>query len=95
MEITDEVIAQQLVQKQRPFDGRGHQFLGQLVLNALFEVVDRRSGDERIEYANNVGAQRSELIMWKRRLAIPRSQRHQCLDDCRAARNLVTDADRT
>ena len=77
MQAFEEVVGQQFTGLQRALESRGEKFLGHLLLDALFQIVDRSPRYGFTQDRHDIRQQKRQFVVRKRCFAILRSQRHQ------------------
>lgn len=83
VEIADEMVTEKLIKRQRAFNSRRHQYIENLVLKALFEVINISARDRLVQHLDNLGEQRGQFVVRKRGLTVAGRQRHlDCGDRC-------------
>jgi hypothetical protein len=95
MQVVQEVVGQQILQRHLSCQNGGQQFFGDLLLHRLFKVIDVSPADRLIERLDDMGKQRGQLVIGKRCFTVPGSQRGQRFRPCRSARRRFTPALRT
>ncbi len=94
MQLTHEVVAQQLIEGQPAVENRWQQLLGDVLLHRLFEVVNSSFSDRLSKEVSDMREQRVHIVVGNRRFTVARRQGHQGRD-WRSAKNLATCAERT